>query len=98
MAYNEGLAEKIRTALKGKKGVEEKKMFGGIAFMLDGKMCIGVNGDDLIIRCQPEETEDLLKKPGAKVFNLSGKAAMKGWLLVGGTGISKSFDWWLETC
>ncbi len=97
MAYNEQLAEKIRTALAGTKKLEEKKMFGGIAFLINEKMCIGVNKDDIMLRCEKEETGELLKKKGAKVFDLSGGRPMQGWVLVGpeGTNSKKDFDWWL---
>ena len=98
MPYDEQLAGKIRVALEGTKNLEEKKMFGGIAFMIDEKMCIGVHKEDIILRCDPEETDDLLKKKGAKVFDLSGGRPMKGWLLVDPEGISnkKDFDWWIN--
>lgn len=98
MAYNEKLADKIRTALSGTKNLVEKKMFGGIAFMINNKMCIGVDKDDIMLRCEKEETDELLKKKGAKVFNLSGGRPMKGWLLVSpeGTSSQKEFEWWLN--
>lgn len=69
-----------------------------MAFMIDDTMCIGVNKDDIILRCEKEETDALLKKKGAKVFDLSGGRPMKGWLLVGpeGTGTRKDFEWWLN--
>jgi TfoX/Sxy family transcriptional regulator of competence genes len=83
MPYDEQLAEKVRSALADTKGIQEKQMFGGIAFMRGGAMCIGVNKDDLIVRCEKEETDELLKKKGVRVFDLSGGRPMKGWLLVG---------------
>ncbi len=97
MAYNEKIAARIRASLKGTKNLEEKKMFGGIAFLINGKMCVGVNKDHLMVRCLPELTEELLSKEGAKPFNLSGKS-MKGWLLVDekGTKNKKDFDWWMQ--
>ncbi len=97
MAYNEKLAEKLREALKGAKGLEEKKMFGGMALMVNGKMCVGVHKDDIIMRCDPEMTESLLKKKGAKPFTLSGKKPMAGWLLVGEEGYAnkKDLDAWI---
>jgi TfoX/Sxy family transcriptional regulator of competence genes len=98
MPFNEKLADKIRVALAGTKNLVEKEMFGGIAFMINDKMCIGVNKDDIIVRCEKEETGELLKMKGAKVFNLSGGRPMKGWLLVGpeGTNTKKDFDGWLH--
>lgn len=99
MAHNEKLAEKIRQHLKGTKNLNEKKMFGGIAFMINDKMCVGVDKDDMILRCAPEMTDELLKKTGARHFDLSGKPSMKGWLLIGtdGTNNKKSFEFWMET-
>ena len=98
MPYNEKLAERIRKALAGTKNLVEKKMFGGLAFMVNDKMCIGVDKDDIMIRCEPEMTEKLLAKKGVRIFNLTGKP-MKGWLLVGpeGTNSKKDFDWWIQT-
>lgn len=61
-------------------------MFGGIAFLLGGNMAVGVHGDDLIVRVEPTMTSALLREPGAKPFDLSGRAAMAGWLLVAPTG------------
>ena len=98
MPYNEKLADKIRAALSGTKNLVEKKMFGGIAFMVNDKMCIGVDKDDIMLRCEVEETDALIKKKGARVFDLSGGRPMKGWLLVGpeGTTAKKDFEWWLN--
>jgi TfoX/Sxy family transcriptional regulator of competence genes len=97
MAYNEELAALVRTAITGVKGVTEKKMFGGIAFMANDRMLIGVDKDDLIIRCEKEETDTLLKKKGVRVFDLSGGRPMKGWLLVGpeATNTSKGLREWI---
>jgi TfoX/Sxy family transcriptional regulator of competence genes len=96
MAYNEKLAEKIRISLNGVRNVKEKKMFGGIAFMVNDKMCVGVDKDDLIFRCEPEQTDELLAKKGARIFNLTGKP-MKGWLLIGpeATSGKKNLDYWI---
>lgn len=98
MPYNEALAEKVRRALAGTKGLTEKKMFGGIAFLVDGGMCIGVDKDDLIVRCAKDETETLLAKKGVREFDLSGGRPMKGWLLVGpeGTETAAGFKAWID--
>ena len=66
--------------------------------MVDGKMCVGVDKDDIMLRCEPERTEELLSKTGAKSFDLTGKP-MKGWLLVSadGTKSKKDFDFWVAT-
>ena len=96
MAYNEKLAEKIRSSLSGTENVTEKKMFGGIAFMVNDKMCVGVNKDDLMLRCEPDLTDKLLLKKGVRLFDLSGKP-MKGWLLIDPEGLSgkKDFESWI---
>jgi len=97
MAYSERLAEKVRNALVGVRKVAEKKMFGGIAFMVNGKMCVGVDKEDLMIRCDPGMTDELLERKGVRIFDLTGKP-MKGWLLVGpeGTSNKKDFDNWMD--
>jgi TfoX/Sxy family transcriptional regulator of competence genes len=81
MAYDEGLAERVRGLLGGRSDVADKQMFGGIAFLIAGNMACGVSGDDLIVRVDREESEALLTEPGARRFDMTGRA-MKGWLLV----------------
>jgi len=97
MAYSEALADRIRVALAGTKKIVEKKMFGGIAFMINDKMCVGVHKDDLILRCEPDMTDELIVKKGARPFDLSGKP-MKGWLLVesGGCKTDKQLIAWIK--
>jgi TfoX/Sxy family transcriptional regulator of competence genes len=97
MPFNEKLADRIRVSLAKVKGVKEKKMFGGIAFMVNDKMCVGVHKDDLILRCAPEQTDELLTKKGVKTFDLTGKA-MKGWLLIDpeATSGKKDLDHWIN--
>ncbi len=84
MAYNEKLAERIRSQLDGIPFVE-KKMFGGVAFLIRGNTACGVNKDDLVVRVDPERHSTLLKKPHIKPFDLTGRP-MKGWLLVEADG------------
>jgi TfoX/Sxy family transcriptional regulator of competence genes len=84
MAYNQKLAERIRLQLDGIPFVE-KKMFGGVGFLVGGNMACGVNKNDLIVRVDPERHATLLKKPHTKPFDLTGKP-MKGWLLVEAEG------------
>lgn len=98
MPYDEMLADKVRKALAGTQGLQEKRMFGGIAFMVDGAMCIGVDKQDLIVRCEKDETDALLDKKGVRVFDLSGGRPMKGWLLVGpeATGTARGFREWID--
>jgi len=87
MAFDEQLANSVRKQLGRKAGLVEKKMFGGLAFLIDGNMSVGVHGNELIVRVVPESTDATLKEPGARVFDLTGRP-MKGWLLVGGAGIN----------
>src|SRR5262245_45177729 len=86
MAFSEALAERIRQGLGRRKGVEEKKMFGGIGFLLNGNMLVGVWKDSLIVRLGPEEGEEALKEPHVSEFNITGRA-MKGWVLVAPEGV-----------
>jgi len=97
MAYNENLADRIRLALAHVKKVEVKKMFGGIAFMVNGKMCLGVDKEDIMLRCTPEANDALLVRKGVRPFDLTGKP-MKGWLLIGpeATKTKKDFDFWVS--
>jgi len=80
MAYNEKLAERIRSELSGIPFVE-KKMFGGVGFLIHGNMACGIHQEDMIVRVKPEKHEKLLQKPHAKPFDTMGKP-MKGWLMV----------------
>ncbi|HKC41192.1 MAG TPA: TfoX/Sxy family protein [Gemmatimonadales bacterium] len=85
MPFNEKLADRVRRQLKGRRGLLEKQMFGGLAILLRGNMCCGVHGDELIVRLAPEDTDQALSAPGARLFDLTGRP-MKGWLLVGPRG------------
>jgi len=87
MAYSEAQAARIRRELAGQRGIAEKEMFGGIAFLLGGNMAVGVHGEDLIVRVNPAQTDALLGEPGAKPFDLSGsRGPPAGWLLVAPSG------------
>jgi TfoX/Sxy family transcriptional regulator of competence genes len=81
VAYDEALASRVRAKLDGTGGVEEKKMFGGIAFLVHGNMAVGVSGTDLMVRVDPAEADAMLAQPGVRVFDMTGRP-MKGWLLV----------------
>jgi hypothetical protein len=81
MAFDEKLAARIRTHLGKRTGLVEKKMFGGIAFLLKGNMCCGVHRDALIVRLDPADSDRALSSPHARVFDLTGRP-MKGWVLV----------------
>ena len=96
MAYDLKLAERIRSELD-KVPFVEKKMFGGIGFLLNGNLACGVNKDNLIVRIDPEKQNALLNKPHAKPFNLTGKP-MKGWLVVDVEGVKteKQLSAWVK--
>jgi TfoX/Sxy family transcriptional regulator of competence genes len=81
MAFDEALANRVRPLLAGASGVVEKKMFGGLAFLVRGNMSVGIHGTDLIVRIEPSETDAALKQPGVRNFDITGRP-MKGWLLV----------------
>jgi hypothetical protein len=86
MAYDETLAVRIRSALARKKGIEEKKMFGGVGFLLNGNMLVGVWKEYLIVRLGPEQGDLALGEPHVRQFDITGKP-MKGWIMVKPEGI-----------
>lgn len=81
MAYDKGLAQRVREILEEEPGFDEKKMFGGICFLLFGNMVSGIIKDDLIVRVAADRYEEMLKMPHAGKFDLTGKP-MKGWVMV----------------
>ncbi len=87
MAFSEALAERIRQTLARRKHVAEKKMFGGIGFLLNGNMLVGVWKESLIVRLGPEESDEASKETHVSEFNITGRS-MKGWVLVASTGTS----------
>lgn len=88
MAYDEGLAERIRQRLGSDADVTERRMFGGIAFLYRGNMAVGVSGDDLMVRVGPDLTDAALARPGTRVFDMTGRP-MRGWILVAGTALGE---------
>jgi hypothetical protein len=86
MAFDETLAQRIRDALARKKNIEAKKMFGGIGFLLNGNMLVGVWKNSLIVRVGPDAYNDALLEPHVKEFDITGKP-MKGWVLVEPEGV-----------
>jgi TfoX/Sxy family transcriptional regulator of competence genes len=87
MAFSQVLAERLQRNLARRKNIEEKKMFGGVGFLLNGNMLVGVWKDSLIVRLGPDESDAALKEPHVKVFNITGKP-MKGWVLVEAEGVA----------
>ncbi len=82
MAFDVSLAERVRKQLGRQSGLAEKKMFGGLAFLINGNMGVGVHGNELIVRVAAAATAAALQEPGVRPFDMSGRP-MKGWLLVG---------------
>ena len=97
MAYDENFAARIRKALGKRKGLVAKQMFGGIAFLLNGNMCVGIHKTELIVRLDPDETDVALTKPHTRVFDLTGRP-MKGWILVApkGTATDAQLKQWIS--
>ena len=97
MAYSEQLAEKIRGAFRHVPRVEEKKMMGGLTFMVNGKMCVGVSKDDLMVRLDPIAYDTALKKKGCRPMDFTGKS-MKGFVFIGpeGTRSKKDLGYWID--
>jgi TfoX/Sxy family transcriptional regulator of competence genes len=88
MAYDEELAARIREHAAGEP-VEEKKMFGGLAFLLGGHMAVAASGQGgLMVRVEPEETATLLEEPGAAPFEMGGRGPMDGWLRVSADAVA----------
>jgi TfoX/Sxy family transcriptional regulator of competence genes len=95
MAYDTLLADQVRAALGPLPDLVEKKMFGGVGFMIRGNMACGVHGDDLIVRVGPEKYEQALARPHARPFDMTGRP-MAGWVMVapqGCQGEAELSDW-----
>jgi hypothetical protein len=101
MAFTNKLAEKLRSRLYGVPGIklEEKKMFRGLAFMVNGKMCINVSGDNLMCRFDPALTEEISKRIGYEPMIMKGKE-LKGYCYVKPEGFAKArdFTFWINLC
>ncbi|HWC12587.1 MAG TPA: TfoX/Sxy family protein [Acidimicrobiales bacterium] len=91
MAFDEGLAHRIREQLGPRPDLTERKMFGGIGFMTSGNMLVGVIAGDLICRVGPQATHDALAQPGARVFDMTGRP-MSGWVVVAGDAVAQDAD------
>ena len=83
MAYDDALAERVRQLLSARADVSERKMFGGIAFMVSGNMAVGVRGDDLLVRLSQEDAQRALSEEGVRPFEMGSRRQPKGWVLVG---------------
>lgn len=99
MAYDEALAARIRKALRAKRDVTERKMFGGMAFMLRGHMFVGILDDSLMARVGPENYEKALAKSGVREMDFTGKP-MRGYVFVGPEALrtEAQLKRWVDVC
>jgi TfoX/Sxy family transcriptional regulator of competence genes len=97
MAYSKPLADDVRMRIGRHTGVTEREMFGGIGFMVEGNMAVGVSGDELMVRVGKDAYEEALSRPGVHPFDMSGRE-MKGWILVSPAGLDTdaALDSWIE--
>jgi len=97
MAFDEELAERVRDALAPRADLSERKMFGGIAFMIAGNMAVGILDDDLMVRLDPADAERALSEPHTRPMDFTGKP-MKGMIFVDSAGTSADEDLasWVE--
>ncbi|UCD65661.1 MAG: TfoX/Sxy family protein [Deltaproteobacteria bacterium] len=97
MAYNEKLSQKVRALLQRTPGMEDKKMFGGVGFLVHGNMACGVLNDDLIVRVGPDEYKNALALPHTREFDITGRV-MKGWVMVSseGTRTDRELSAWVQ--
>jgi hypothetical protein len=96
MAFDEKLAARIRGQLGKKKGLTEKRMFGGLGFLLNGNIACAVRKDEMLVRVVPEQTDKALERKHTRLF---GARPMKGWILVAPDGLKtdKALAKWVET-
>jgi TfoX/Sxy family transcriptional regulator of competence genes len=99
MAYDEGLAARLSEYFGCRSDVEQKKMFGGLCFMVKGHMCCGIIGDTLMARVGPEEYEGCLSRAHAREMDFTGRA-MKGMVYVSPEGLldDKDLHLWVRIC
>jgi len=97
MPYNEHLANRVRELLLNKRNVKEKKMMGGLTFMVNDKMCVGILNDDLMVRIDPTIYEKALDIKGCREMDFTGRP-MKGFVFVDpqGTKTSKDIGYWVN--
>ena len=99
MSYSQTLANRIRTSLQNLENVEEKEMMGGLCFMVNDKMCVGIIKDELMCRVDPDEKFELLEKQGCFEMMFTGRP-MKAFVQVDETGIrtQADFNFWINKC
>jgi TfoX/Sxy family transcriptional regulator of competence genes len=99
MAYDLGLAQRVREALGSRQGITERKMFGGLAFLVDGKMFVGVQDSTLMARVGPQRHQDALAVPNVRPMDFTGRP-MKGYVYVDPPGLAddKALEAWVHWC
>lgn len=99
MAFDEKLNNRIREALADVPKVQEKYMFGGVCYMVNGKMCVGIVQDEMMCRIGPDRYEESLERNGCREMIFTGKP-MKGYVFVSEEGMKskKDFDHWIGLC
>ena len=98
MAYNEKIADQTRELISlTHKNVVEKKMFGGLCFMVNNKMCVGVEKERLMVRFNPDKTDEVMEKEGCKPMDFTGKI-MKGYAFVDAEVLDtkKKLKYWID--
>ena len=98
MAYNEKLADRVREIIAAThKNVEEKAMFGGLCFMVNDKMCVGVEKDRMMVRLDPEKYDEVIEKNGVKPMDFTGKI-MKGYVFIDADELNtkKKLEYWMN--
>lgn len=97
MAYDEKLADRVREHLVRFENIEEKEMMGGLVFMYNNKMCLGIIKDELMCRVDPEIHEELVEKKGCRTMDFT-KRPMRGYVLVDDSGIrnDKELAYWVD--
>ena len=97
MAYNEKLADRIRERLADLPIIEEKEMMGGLTFMVNNKMCVGIIKDEMMCRIDPDLHEMAVEKSGCRTMDFT-KRPMKGYVMIDDTGMKtkEEFDYWIE--
>ncbi|RPH51277.1 MAG: TfoX family protein [Desulfobacteraceae bacterium] len=91
MAYDKGLAQRVKELLEEEPGFNEKKMFGGICFLMNGNMAYGILNEDLIVRVGPVNYDRMLKSPHVRKFDITGRP-MKGWVMISCEGYESDKD------
>jgi TfoX/Sxy family transcriptional regulator of competence genes len=97
MAFSENLVNRVREALIAVENLEEKKMFRGVTFMINGKMCVSIGDDELLCRIGPDMHETSIEKNGCRSMIMKGRE-LKGWVLVSEEGLKtkKDLDHWIN--